>query len=227
MRQDSRIEMSAVKNQNNMSTILLTSGGMTVKEEILKILPKPLSKLKMVCITTAHNPDVEKNPEYVSKDKVALKATGLKFQELDIKDKTEKELRKILSDKNVIYVQGGNSFYLLKYIRESGFDKVVKDLINQGVVYIGVSAGSMVACQTIETANWKHQDKNEVGLEDFTAMGLVPFNVFVHYSPEYTSTVGEELSKSKFPLHLLTDSQALLIKDGKVELVGEGKEAII
>lgn len=200
---------------------------MNVKEEIIKILPKPANKIKVAHIITAKNPRLEENPDYVVKDRKAMEALGFNVEDIDIKGKTEKDLRKILAGKDVIYVQGGNTFYLLKYIRESGFDKVIKDLINKGVIYIGVSAGSIVAGPTIETAGWKHVDRNEVGLKDLTGMNLVPFNVFVHYGPEHTGTVGEELKKTKYPLHILNDSQAILIKDGKVEIVGEGKEAVI
>ena len=219
--------MLAERKRNKMSIILLTSAGMNVKGEILKILPKPASKIKVAHIITAKNPRLKESPDYVIKDREAMESLGFKVEDIDIKGKEEKDLRKILLDKDVIYVQGGNTFYLLKYIRESGFDKIVKDLINQGVIYIGVSAGSIVAGPTIETANWKHQDRNEVGLTDLTAMNLVSFNVFVHYGPEFTGIVGEELKKTKYPLHILTDSQALLIRDGKVEMVGEGKEAVI
>lgn len=210
-----------------MSTILLTSAGMDVKEEILKILPKPAKEIKLAHIITAKNPRLEENPEYIIKDKQAMKEIGFDVEDIDIKGKTEKELRKILAGKDIIYVQGGNTFYLLKYVKESGFDRVVKELINQGVIYVGVSAGSMICGPTIETANWKNVDNNEVGLKDLTAMALVPFNLFVHYSPEYTRTIEEELPKSKYPLHILNDNQALLVKDGKVELVGEGKETVI
>lgn len=210
-----------------MPTILLTSAGMNVKEEILKILPKPANKIKLAHIITAKNPRMEENPDYIIKDRQAMKDVGFHVEDIDIKGKTEQELRKILADKDIIYVQGGNTFYLLKYVRESGFDKVAKELINKGIIYVGVSAGSIIAGPTIETANWKNVDHNEVGLKDLTGMSLVPFNLFVHYSPEHTRIIGEELPKSKYPLHILTDNQALLIKDGKVELVGEGKEAVI
>lgn len=41
-------------------TLLLTSAGMTVADEIYKILPKPINEIKLVHIVTAANPDYEK-----------------------------------------------------------------------------------------------------------------------------------------------------------------------
>ena len=113
---------------------------------------------------------------------------------------------------------------MLKYVRESGFDKLVKDLIDKGVIYIGVSAGSYIACPTIEAANWKHADRNIVGLTDLTGLNLVPFLLSAHYKPEYKEILKSEISAVKYPVKILTDEQAILIRDGEIILVGKGEE---
>jgi len=205
-----------------MKTLLLTSAGMNVKEEILKILPKPANEIKIAYIITASK--FEEDTSYVDKDKKAIIEQGFSVEEIDIRDKNEKELREMLKDKDVVYVQGGNTFYLLKHVKESGFDKVIKELIQKGVIYIGVSAGSYIACPTIEMALWKDQDKNIVGLEGLTALNLVPFLLSVHYTPEYKEIIKKGISSSKYPVRILTDDQAILVRDNKVELVGKGTE---
>jgi len=207
-----------------METILLTSAGMNVKEEILKILPKPANQIKLAHITTAKNPRLEKNPDYIIKEKKIMAEIGFQVEDIDIEGKKESDLKRILADKDVIYVQGGNTFYLLKYVRESGFDKVAKDLISKGMIYIGVSAGSYIACPTIEVAGWSHEDDNIVGLTNLKAMNLVPFLIKAHYSPEYKEVVIEGIKNSKYPVRILTDDQAILVKNGKAKLVGKGKE---
>jgi len=109
-------------------------------------------------------------------------------------------------------------------VRESGFDKVAKDLISKGMIYIGVSAGSYIACPTIEVAGWSHENDNIVGLTNLKAMNLVPFLIKAHYSPEYKEVVIEGIKNSKYPVRILTDDQAILVKNGKAKLVGKGKE---
>jgi len=206
-------------------TILLTSGGMRVKEEIIKLFPKPISKIKLAHIITASL--VEKNTSYVDKDMRKLTKAGFQVENIDIKDKTEKDLYDILKNKDVIYVQGGNTFYLLKCTKDSGFDKVVKKLIKQGVVYIGVSAGSYLACPTIEMAKWKHKDRETYGLTDLTALNLVPFLLSVHYKPEYRDILKREIPQTKYPIKILTDKQAILVKNNEIKLVGDKKEVIL
>jgi dipeptidase E len=205
-----------------MKIILLTSGGMHVKKEIMKILPKKPNEIKLAHIITASL--VEKNTSYVNREIIEFKKIGFKVEDIDIKGKNEKELDNLLKDKDIIYVQGGNTFYLLKCAKESGFDKVVKKLISKGVIYIGVSAGSYIACPTIEMAKWKHRDRNSYGLTDLTALNLVPFLLSVHYKPEFRDILEKEISKTKYPVKILNDNQAILIKDSKVRLVGDRGE---
>ncbi|MCH8821060.1 Type 1 glutamine amidotransferase-like domain-containing protein [Patescibacteria group bacterium] len=204
-----------------MKTMLLTSAGMEVNKEILKILPKPPKELKLTHITTASID--EKNKDYFHKETQIMKELGFQVTEADISGMTEGKVRKLLKDTNIIYVQGGNTYYLLKSIKESGFDKVVKELLEKGVIYIGVSAGSYVAGPTIEQADWIHEH-NRFGLTDLTAMNLVPFLLMVHYVPEYKSILKEKIQKSKYEFKILTDDQAILVKGDNYKLVGKGPE---
>ncbi len=205
-----------------MKTLLLTSAGMEVKEEILKILPKSPNQIKLAHIITASKP--ERNIDYLEKDRQKMIGLGFQVEDIDIEGKNEKEVRDLLKDKDVIYVQGGNTFYLLKHIRESGFDKVIRELINKGVIYIGVSAGSILAGPTIETSGWKNLDRNIVGITDLTALNFVPFLIFVHYEPKYRALLEKESPRSKYPVRILTDKQAFLVRNGKITLVGQDEE---
>lgn len=193
-----------------------------MKEEILKILPKPPIQINLAYIITASKPEI--NLDYLEKDRQKMIDLGFQVEDIDIEGKNEKEVKDLLKDKDVVYVQGGNTFYLLKHVRKSGFDKVVKELTDKGVVYIGVSAGSILAGPTIETAGWKNQDRNIVGLEDLTALNFVPFLIFVHYELAHRSLLEKEIPRSKYPVRILTDKQAFLVKGNEIELVGHGEE---
>lgn len=212
-----------------MKTLLLASSGSFVTEKGFKILgkykafSKPLDQIKIAYITTASGGVDDKT--YIARHKQKMLDQGYDFEEIDIKGKDEKELYEVLKNKDAVYVDGGNTFYLLKYVRESGFDMVIKDLIGQGIVYIGSSAGAYIACPTIEMAAWRHQDKyNRYGVTDFTALNVVPFLITAHYDPQYKDLLKSMILKSKHPVTILTNDQALLIRDGKTKLVGKGKE---
>lgn len=44
----------------------------------------------------------------------------------------------------MIYLCGGDPNYLLRRVRERGFDKKLESFIKQGGIVVGVSAGSMI-----------------------------------------------------------------------------------
>ena len=55
-------------------------------------------------------------------------------------------------NKNVIHVEGGNTFYLLKAIRESGFAEVLKELLNEGKS-ISVQVQEHISC--VRQSKWQ------------------------------------------------------------------------
>ena len=207
-----------------MSTILLLSSGKFLGDNPL-VLGKPFKDLKVAVVINATKGKGVSNTDYLERDKSFLKKQDCNFFELDLDGKTESELWKILTNADVVYVEGGSSFYLLKSIKESGFDKVVKKLLPQGLIYMGASAGSYVACPTIEMATWKHQDKyDHYGLTDLTAMNLVPFLLMAHYKPENQELLKEKISQANLPVKILTDEQAIMAQDGSFKLIGKGGE---
>jgi dipeptidase E len=208
-----------------MRTLLLTSTGMRgSKYEILSILPKPAENIRLAYIITASKPVEDKS--YVDKDRELMKEAGFNVKDFDIEHKNEKQIIEFLEDMDIMYVQGGNAFYLLKCMRQSGFDKAVKKLIKKGVIYIGVDAGSIVAGKTIKTAKWVDPDKNTVNLINLAGLGLVPFNIFVHYTPACDEMIKKEQPKSRHWIRILSDGQALLVQNKTITLLGHGEEVV-
>lgn len=188
----------------------------------MKIMPKTPPALRMAYITTAFK--VEEKSVFADLDLKELTEMGFRIEEIDISGKNYAQLQELLGDKDVIYVQGGNTFYLLKEAKSSGFDRVVRELLDKGVIYIEVSAGSYIACPTIEMATWK-RSKDQHDVTDFSAMNLVPFLLSVHYNREkYREALLKGITQTKYPVRILTDDQAFLIQDGAVTLIGSGKE---
>jgi dipeptidase E len=204
-----------------MKILLLLSSGSFLNNDLTNILGKPLKDFRIANVINAAKGKGVRDLSHLERVRDIFKKNDCYFEDLDLDGKNEEQLRNTLKNFDAVFVNGGSSFYLLKSIRESGFDKVIKELLPQGFVYIGVSAGSYVACPTIEMASWKHQDKyDHYGLTDLTAMNLVPFLITAHYAPENKDLLKEKILQAKYPTKVLSDEQALLVKDDKVELLG-------
>jgi len=208
-----------------MKKLFLASAFAGVVKEFVEFLGKDPQGLLIGFVPTAADPYDDK--WFVEKDKKALADMGLKIKEIGLKDKTEAELREEFKGADIIFVAGGNTFYLLREARKSGFDKIVKELVGQGVVYAGSSAGSYLVCPTIEASNWKPADKPRFGVIDFTALNLVPFIMTVHFTPEYADIIKQAVSSCKYPVKILTDQQALAVEGDEITLVGQGDEIIL
>jgi len=207
--------------------LLLASKEKFLIKKGYSLLNIPKDKLRIGYINTALK--VVEDTEYLAYMKEyeeEMVKNNIYFERFDIKDKTEKEIREFFADKNVIQVSGGNPFYLLKTVYESGFDKILKDLLNDGLCYIGCSSGSYIMCPTVEVGGWK-TSRNKHGVTDFTALGYVPFLIKCHYADDSKEKIIEKIKTLKYPLKLLTDDQGMLVDNGKYIFVGEGEEKTI
>ncbi len=87
-----------------------------------------------------------------------------------------------------IYIGGGNTFLLLRTLQQQRLLEPIARRVRAGTPYVGISAGSNVACPTICTTN----DMPVVAPDGLKALGLVPFQINPHYfsGPVYIG-VGE------------------------------------
>ena len=88
-----------------------------------------------------------------------------------------------IEDADCIVVGGGNTFHLLATMYDKRIMEVIKRKVNNGVPFIGWSAGSNVACPTICTTN----DMPIIQPNSFQALSLIPFQINPHYLDAHPS----------------------------------------
>ena len=76
-----------------------------------------------------------------------------------------------------IFTGGGNTFLLVSQLYKNKIMSVIADTVNNGVPYLGSSAGSNIAGLTMQTTN----DMPIVYPPDFRTLALLPFNLNPHY----------------------------------------------
>lgn len=112
--------------------------------------------------------------DYTDRVKAALKPLELKVKGIHEFDDQKDALLKA----KVILIGGGNTFELLNQLYLRDLLKPIQQAVGQGTYYIGWSAGSNVAGQSIRTTN----DMPIVQPESFKALNLVPFQLNPHYT---------------------------------------------
>jgi len=201
---------------NNLGIILLTSTGLyspNVYNKFKEI--KDEKSLKKAVIITTASSDKEKN-QYVQSALSQLKSTGLDIVDFyDFENDGERDL----SQYDIIYVGGGNTFTLMKFAREMNFDKTVLALLKRDGVYVGVSAGSVIVGPSIQIANEVHPDKNEVDLKDFTGFTIVDVVIYPHYSPKIEAEIRSFEERNNMKIERIDNSQAILLEKGNKTLI--------
>lgn len=125
--------------------VLLTSCGLetnVIEQAFLKMLNKRPARIKALFIPTAAiSPDaIEVLPKCLN-DLLKCDIVRENIFVYDLYDDIDDDLSETY---DVVYLCGGNSKYLLRRVRESGFDKKLDSFIRRGGAVVGVSAGSMI-----------------------------------------------------------------------------------
>ena len=221
--------MMQSRKESQAKTLLLTSSGMQMKNDIIKLLQKPAYDISLAFITTASKPEIDLI--YVQNDRDIMTEVGFNVEEIDIEGKTEDKVFQLLEFKDIIFVEGGNTFYLLNAMRKCNFEKTIKKLLKLGKVYVGASAGSIVAGKTIQTADkFGTGIRNHFGVKDLRGLNLVPFDIFCHYQPESAEIIRQRIpnpKKRSKDLRILTDQQAILVQGNRMDLIGQGEQIIV
>jgi len=125
-----------------------------------------------------------------------------------------------LARADALFVGGGNTYALLKRLREAGLLEPIRARVRAGMPYIGSSAGSNLAGPRILTTN----DWNVVALDAFEGLALVPFNINPHYlETDPTMAPGSETRDDRIrEYHAVWDNPVAGIEEGTCVRVEEG-----
>lgn len=157
--------------------IVLTSCGVInedFKEKFFGLFQKPTEELRMLYITTAADGE-SGDKSWVDEEYQRILALGFRSENI-VEYKIGSSLEN-LHDFDLIYMLGGNTFYLMKMIRESGFEGQLREAIDSGIVYVGSSAGSVIMGTTLEPAAvYGDEIIDEVGTEGlkFVDAAVIP-----------------------------------------------------
>jgi dipeptidase E len=196
--------------------LILTSSHNVVVSDIIKHLPKKPRELRLTFIPTAAEVE-EGDLSWLQADRQSLVDAGFQMTDFSLVGKSEAEVKTMLSETDIIFMSGGNTFFLLQEIRKSGFDKLIDGAIKQGKIYIGSSAGSVVAGPDISGVAGLDDPADAPELKDFKGLGLIDIVIFPHWGSPHFQNRYEKVMKASYKrgqkILVLTDDQYLLVKD--------------
>lgn len=207
--------------------LYLSSYRIPNSSELFELLDKKPSDVKVAVIPNAK----DYYSDYVKNLKNAdllsyLEALGLTHCEtVDLNDysyRSKSVLKEKLQEFDLIWVNGGNTFCLRYAMSRSGFDQVIRGVVDAGVVYGGESAGAIVAGNTIKGAELA--DEPRFAQEQiYNGLSLVDAYIVPHTDSAEWADIMEQIQAEydgPDPVVALQDSQAFMVNDASRQVVG-------
>ncbi len=204
--------------------LFLSSIGINNAEELYKLIGKRQG-IKTALITNAFE---LKSPEdrKIRYDLVMgnLGKLNLDITEVDLKNyiNNPTKLKQELAKYDFIWANGGNVFYLRMLMQQSGFDKIIKDLVDSGMVYGGDSAGAIVAGVSLH--GFERADHiDQVPTVIYEGLDLIDFVPLPHWGnqkfKDALDSIKEDCEKKGLNFVVMTDNQAMIVEDGIRRLI--------
>ncbi|MCE4563534.1 dipeptidase PepE [Maribellus sp. CM-23] len=134
---------------------------------------------------------------------------------------------KAIQQAEAIVVGGGNTWQLVRMLRENKLLNPIREKAFNDTPYIGWSAGSNVACPTLRTTN----DMPIVDPLGFECAGLIPFQINPHYLDANPEGHGGETREQRIQEFIevnprcyvagLREGTMFKLENDQLELIGE------
>ena len=203
-----------------LKNMILTSSLYESIELVKKFLDKNTESKKILFIPTATNIDEYK--KYIHLTQKAFEDFGYEVENFDVSIFSEEIAKEKLSEAKIIFISGGNTFYLLQELKRKNLIPYLKERIENGLLYIGESAGSVIAAPDIEYASIVDDKTLATELNDYTGLNLVNFYIVPHFEEEpfvESSRNTVELYKDKLDLKLINNKEAILVENNNFTII--------
>ena len=203
-----------------LKNVILTSSLYESIELVKKFLDKNTESKKILFIPTATNVDEYK--KYIHLTQKAFEDFDYEVENFDVSIFSEEIAKEKLSEAKIVFISGGNTFYLLQELKRKNLTSYLKERIENGLLYIGESAGSVIAAPDIEYASIVDDKTLATELDDYTGLNLVDFYIVPHFEEEpfvESSRNTVELYKDKLDLKLINNKEAILVENNNFTII--------
>jgi dipeptidase E len=127
---------------------------------------------------------------------------------------------------DLVYLAGGNPYYLLQRVRETGADVILEEMIAAGRPVIGSSAGALLLGHSLNVIPVFDTSLPDLGCRNPTALGAVPFTVLPHTNrwkarfADYAARLATARVRCHSEILEIADDEAVLFSGDTVTRLG-------
>jgi len=175
-------------------------------------------------IPTAGN--VEEYRGYIDEALQTFEDLGFQVEDLDISVCDRETAQAKIFQSKLLYISGGNTFYLLQELKKKELLFLIKEQIADGMVYVGESAGAIITAKDIDYNKIMDDKAVAKELNDTEALNEADFYVLPHVGEEPFAESAQAILNTygdKLNLLPLNNRQAVLVEDEEVKVLVENK----
>lgn len=165
---------------------------------------------------------VEEVNFYVEEAKIVFKEFGMKINVLELTKVSEVEAKNKINLAEIIYFSGGNTFFLLQELKRKNLVSLIKQRVEEGMIYIGESAGAIISSENIFYVEDMDNKKIARDLKGTEALNLINFYPIVHYN-EFPFAEASKIIEKKYEKDLnfakINNKQVIVINDKKIMII--------
>lgn len=192
--------------------------------KLKELIPAENKKTAYISNALDFSDDLERRKKSEQSDIEQLKELNLDIEIIDLRNYFNKQsdLKEELAKFGVIWVRGGNLFVLRQAMKLSGFDNILKNLIERSnILYGGYSAGVCVLAPTLKgmdlvddpTAK-PYGDKSKV---IWDGLGILSYSIIPHYRSDHPESKNAEkaveyMIENKILFKALKDGEVIIIE---------------
>ena len=153
-----------------------------------------------------------------------MKSVGMQLDFYDIAGKSNDDIKRDLAQYQMMYIEGGDPFYLLSVGAKNNFAEYVRDRVENGMLYLGTSAGTIVAGIDAASAARPGKNPEQYGLISTKGYGLVNFVPMPHWGlSEKIELYGNHKLNSSYQ----EDYPYIFISDDQyIEVIGDNYKIV-
>ncbi len=207
--------------------LFLCSLGINSKEALQTLFAKPLSEIRCGVIKNPMDlKTLEKRKFLYGLVDSSFVELGINKIDIDLREYEgkSKELKDVINDLDMLWITGGNVFYLRWLIKKVEFGPILLNAVKGGLVYGGDSAGALVVCPTLKYLDMV-DDTSQIPEVIFKGLNIIDFIPLPHWdNVDFKSKlieIREKLENDGFKVLVFGDKQSVVVNGENVEIVGQ------
>lgn len=205
--------------------LFLSSEGVPRPDLLRELMEVGNERVRVALINNAQDPyPEEKSRQRAGALSELFNSLGFEPVNIDLREyeRMPEELADMLRTCKLIWCSGGNSFWLRYVMKTSGFDKIIRELLSEGIVYGGWSAGVVLAGPSLHPIELM-DEPNKAPEIIYEGLGLVDYFIWPHWDTEkYVHLQAEATERMKelpYECKILRDGEVVIVKGDMSELI--------